>query len=641
MNSMNRHIACGAVAGVLSVLMALAAAAQTVQEPPARVEAITQPAHAAVAASPFKVRGPGAATPQAITLPAVALHKALAQVSASPRPGTPRKVGFGRDIAALATAAAMASHLNWQDTAEGGRITAITIALPQATGARLGVLVSRLPKAAILRVSPMASGTVFEISGQVMLETLQRNVDGGDESVAARTFWTPYVQGEQATLEVELPPGVDPDALEIAMPRVTQFFASPYAASAQASSGIGASGSCEVDASCYSTWNDAGNATAKMSFVDVLGDGYICSGTLLNNKAADFTPYFLSANHCIANQTEASSLQTFWFYRSSACNSGVLNSATQTLTGGASLLYASSTTDTSFMKLNGSPPAGAVYSAWSVSAAPSPGALVTGVHHPEGDLQKISFGSLRSYLDCTVFSDRVECYGAYKDSASHFEVGYTTGITEPGSSGSGLYSTIGGAHYLVGQLTGGNSTCNNQTGTEYYGRLDQAYNAKLKLWLDGVGCPEKAVYRYRNTNILGHFYTTSTAEGSALIAGGAPLQYEGVAFTACGSGSTSDGIFPVYRFKHLVQNGVYFYSMLPEEISFVRTSLSHLLKDEGIAYYAYNANASGRYPMYRFRNTTITGANFYTILEAERANVVANVPGYAQEGIGFYALPPR
>lgn len=641
MNVRIDHVVRAAVVGALSLLMALSAAAQTFQEPPARVEAITLPARADGAVSPFKPRGAGTARAHAISLPPLVLQKALAQVSAAPRPGAPRKVGFGRDVAALASPAATAARLEWQDTPEGGKIAAISIALPQAMGARLGVSVSRLPKAAILRISPMESGTVFEVSGQEVLETLQRNVEGGDYSVAARTFWTPYVQGEQATLEVELPPGVDPVTLEIAIPRITQFFAAPYAANAQATTGIGASGSCEVDASCYTNWADVGNATAKMSYVDVWGDGYICSGSLLNNKAADFTPYFLSADHCISTQTEASSLQTYWFYRSSACNSGVLNGASQTLTGGATLLYASRATDTSFMKLNGTPPAGAVFSAWSASAAASLGTQVTGVHHPEGDLQKIAFGSVQAYLDCSVIGGSVSCYGAFQDSASHYQIDYTTGITEPGSSGSGLYSTVGGSHYLIGQLTGGGATCADPTGSEFYGRFDVAYNAKLKQWLDGGGCPEKAVYRYRNTNILGHFYTTSTSEGSALIAGGAPLQYEGVAFTACASGSTSDGVFPVYRFKHLQQNGVYFYSMLPEEIASVRANLSHLLRDEGIAFYALNATASGRYPIYRFRNMTVPGANFYTILEAERANVVANVPGYSQEGTGFFAMPPR
>lgn len=153
--------------------------------------------------------------------------------------------------------------------------------------------------------------------------------------------------------------------------------------------------------------------------------------------------------------------------------------------------------------------------------------------------------------------------------------------------------------------------------------------------------PEVLVHRYRNTQILGHFYTTSTTEGTALISAGAPLQYEGVAFTGCSGGSTSSGVYPVYRFKSLTQSGVYFYSMLPPEIDSVRTNLSSILKDEGIAYYAFNATATGRYPIYRFRNAYVTGANFYTIMEEERANVIATVPGYPQEGIGFYAMPPR
>ena len=119
-----------------------------------------------------------------------------------------------------------------------------------------------------------------------------------------------------------------------------------------------------------------------------------------------------------------------------------------------------------------------------------------------------------------------------------------------------------------------------------------------------------------------------------MIAGGAPLQYEGVAFNACSGGSTSNGIYPVYRFKSLTQNGVYFYSMLPPEIDSVRTNLTSILKDEGIAYYAFNGTAAGRYPIYRFRNANVPGANFYTIMEEERANIVANVPGYPQEGSG-------
>lgn len=155
-----------------------------------------------------------------------------------------------------------------------------------------------------------------------------------------------------------------------------------------------------------------------------------------------------------------------------------------------------------------------------------------------------------------------------------------------------------------------------------------------------VTCAVTPVYRYRNTQILGHFYTTSTNEGASLISSGAPLQYEGVAFNACSGGTTSNGIYPVYRFKSLTQNGVYFYSMLPSELENVRANLTNILKEEGIAYYAYSDAKAGRSPVYRFRNVGVPGANFYTMLESEKTIVIDSVPGYPYEGIGFYALQP-
>jgi hypothetical protein len=154
-------------------------------------------------------------------------------------------------------------------------------------------------------------------------------------------------------------------------------------------------------------------------------------------------------------------------------------------------------------------------------------------------------------------------------------------------------------------------------------------------------CTQATVYRYRNTQILGHFYTTSMTDGAARIAAGEPLVLEGAAFNACSGGSTSNGIYPVEIFKHLLVPGVYFYSLLPQEIASVRANLGNILQDQGIAFYALNFQPAGSFPVYRFRNTAVAGANFYTILEAEKGSIIANVPGYAFEGIGFWAMPPQ
>jgi hypothetical protein len=79
---------------------------------------------------------------------------------------------------------------------------------------------------------------------------------------------------------------------------------------------------------------------------------------------------------------------------------------------------------------------------------------------------------------------------------------------------------------------------------------------------------------------------------------------------------------------------------VPDEITSVRANLSSFLQDQGVAFYAYLAQAPGTYPVYRFRNAAAAGANFYTISEAEKASVLANMPTYPYEGIGFYGLMP-
>ena len=58
------------------------------------------------------------------------------------------------------------------------------------------------------------------------------------------------------------------------------------------------------------------------------------------------------------------------------------------------------------------------------------------------------------------------------------------GTTEGGSSGSGLFRTIGSTRYVVGQLFGGDASCSNREGGDAYGRFDLAYSAALSRWLN-------------------------------------------------------------------------------------------------------------------------------------------------------------
>ena len=63
-------------------------------------------------------------------------------------------------------------------------------------------------------------------------------------------------------------------------------------------------------------------------------------------------------------------------------------------------------------------------------------------------------------------------------------LGWQQGVVEGGSSGSGAFITIGPRRYVVGQLFGGTSSCENPAGVDHYGRFDTSYRTAIKNWLN-------------------------------------------------------------------------------------------------------------------------------------------------------------
>lgn len=398
---------------------------------------------------------------------------------ALPRPGRPRQIGYPKALSELSSAGGVAARLHWQPTAKGGQVAGLTVRSALAQGLRLGIEVERLPARAVLRFAAGDSAEALEIAASSVLDSLRSNRDAGDVGDEASTYWSPVIEGDRITLEIELPHGVSSDDVAIALPRLSHLYALPVASPAL---GPGASASCEIDAMCHGEWSEEANATAKMAFVWA-GVSYVCSGTLLNDTASSRTPYFLSAHHCIPNQSAASTVQTYWFYRSTYCNSGSLYQGYQIRTGGATLHYSTPETDTAFMQLREMPPAGARYAGWSVEPV-AVGSPLAGVHHPQGDLQKISFAQVGDYADCSgVVAGRFECTAATPATGEYLYIRYSEGLLEPGSSGSGLFATRNGKHYLVGQLFGGDGSCSPLGSSGFAGRFDLAYNTALSGWL--------------------------------------------------------------------------------------------------------------------------------------------------------------
>ncbi len=403
------------------------------------------------------------------------LSKATAKSGSGP--GAPEQIGVSRSVRATATPQATMAQLQWTATGGGMQRAAISFSAQGAVGVRVGVLVRSLPPGTTLRFYAQAEGQAVQVAGDDVLRTIQRNLDAGDTSDAARTYWSPDFGGAETTLEVEVPVGANLAQLDVAVPAISHFVTSPAEAVAQTVTKVGEAGSCNIDVSCKPELSSESRSVARMIFVRD-GNSYLCTGTLLNDSQSTTTPYFLSANHCVSSQTVASSLTTDWFYRSTACNSGSLSPATQRLTGGASLLYADAATDTSFMRLNSAAPQGVVY-AGSYFGDVAQSAGVIGIHHPAGDLQKASTGAVAQFSNCS----NEQCIASTQINGRFLSVGWSQGTTEGGSSGSGLFLGIGSSRYVVGQLYGGSSSCLAPAGRDYYGRFDVAFRSALKQWL--------------------------------------------------------------------------------------------------------------------------------------------------------------
>lgn len=390
----------------------------------------------------------------------------------------PLQIGFQRPIPQLQDPYGFWARQSWYWTSGGGLVFGFSISSPGAQALRLGIRIFNIPDTAKIRVFPPGMEQAQEITGAQIKVSLQRNLDAGEIDEDARTFWSPVIEGQTAIIEMELPSSANPEDLEISLPQISHLFQSPYGVMGMEEN---AAAPCELDVMCSPAWDGQSKATARMIFTK-LGASFLCTGTLLNDAdPATYIPYFYTAYHCISTQTAASSLQTYWFWRATACNSGIQGNS-KSLIGGADLLYASEITDTSFMRLSSPPPAGAIFAGWSASL-PATYTSLTGIHHPGGDLQKISFGYQESYWHCwDAGQGAFSCLSASANDADHYSVIWNSGITEPGSSGSGIF--LNDSLQFVGSLLGGTSNCVNPSGHDFYGRFDIPYQAEIYKWLN-------------------------------------------------------------------------------------------------------------------------------------------------------------
>jgi lysyl endopeptidase len=547
-------------------------------------------------------------------------------------------IGFARKVP-TADASLRLADLIWTRTDGRMQVAQVRLTSPGARAIRLGVVLTEVP--ATLEVRFKGSNSNAPLFGPYPETTMRRDA----------MYWSPVLEGETSIMELALPVSTTLVAGIISLPLISHLVIAGKAINDDPLGEIGQSASCEVDAACLSTTigqqaATAINAVARMVFTDS-GMTYLCTGTLLNDSITSLTPYFFTASHCIDNDPDyvaskdrpaavADTINTYWFFQTAICGQDSASNVNfVVVAGGARLLGRSVDNDWALLRLNSQPPAGATFAAWNTLPLRD-GEAADGIHHPQGDLKKISQGNVHAYQD-------------YSDGSSFITVQWTQGITEAGSAGSGLF-TFNSAqqHYeLRGGLYGGTSACDVQhlSAPDTYSRFDVAFPLLSQYLRPNAGNPTKTtvVVEYYYSGLNDYFVTASQAEIQALDSGARPGWVRtGLTFLAYSDARVAPAdAKPVCRFYLLPQVGdSHFYSADPTECAATATRFagSWIEEDPALFYIQVPNQTTGACPantrpLFRFLNSANQLHHRYTA-EVVVRNSIINDGGWIQEGYG-------
>jgi hypothetical protein len=332
------------------------------------------------------------------------------------------------------------------------------------------------------------------------------------DNQSSEQLWTPVVPGEAAVIELFVPNGAEEPLLEL-----TQV-STGYRDLFQQSKGTNTKAeTCEIDVVCpvAAPWT---NEIRSVGRISIAGIGF-CSGTLIMDAPGDFRAFFLTANHCEITPGNAASVVVYWNFQSPSCGQHGLGGSLAQNQSGATFRAAKTDVDFCLIELNQLPPSSynVYYAGWDRSGTPASGCV--GIHHPNADGKCISFSS-NPLISVT------SCIGS-GGSGTHWQVTWTSGVTEPGSSGSGIWTT--NTHLLLGTLSGGGSDCSSPFSPDCYGKFSVGWGSgaskvsRLRDWLDpqNIGATTKAGSNPEVIPFINGVSATLLSEGCAPANGAA------------------------------------------------------------------------------------------------------------------------
>ncbi|MGY6586871.1 MAG: choice-of-anchor J domain-containing protein [Wenzhouxiangella sp.] len=338
-------------------------------------------------------------------------------------------------------------------------------------------------------------------------------------------FWTPNLQGDQAIIEVNVPANLaDQFRLELAQVShgyrgfgsaalgyrqdVADRADSDAKQACETTEGI-RSGACNQDVACLSDddpWNDPRRSVGAYQ----RSGTFACTGSLVNNTANDQRLLFITARHCIS-PTQTPSIVVYWDYewptcrRPGAAGGTAVNPPDPNLTNSGGTFLASTSnpfggnctapdecSDVFLLELNGEPNENVElhWAGWDRRPPPSvcaqgPGNSTEGlcatIHHPGVDEKRITWVAQDIQIGNISGAQNIHWHPFWHPNPPELPnmpdgppATIPPAVTEPGSSGSPLYSAD---RRLLGVLSGGPAFC-GATGanlSDFYGGIFHAW----------------------------------------------------------------------------------------------------------------------------------------------------------------------